>query len=535
MNRALGMLSAILRCVWFVAVVLAGPAGMFFNTLIAVQSAAADVSLPAIISDGMVLQRAMKVPLWGWADLGEKVTVTLEGKQYSAVADNNREWMLRIEPHEAGGPFEIIVAGRNTITLKNVLFGDVWLCGGQSNMGWGVGNSATPEQIARINYPNMRQFGEHVRPNITPQRIVPGGWRIADPKNVGEFCAVGFWFAEKLQQELNVPIGLIQTSHGSSSGETWIPRETLLGDPDFAPMFERDKAADMPRLQAEYDAAMVKWKASAEEARAKGQSKPAKPWEPKEKYAYILRHSPGYCFNGGISPVIPFGLKGVLWYQGESNSGRAYQYRKVLPLLISQWRKLWNQGDFPFLIVQISSYLAIQDEPGDSDWAELREAQVLTAKNVPNCGYGVSLDVGDAKDPHPRNKWDVGKRMALVALATVHGKDIEYSGPVFNSVEFKDGKAILKFDHADGMRAGREGSNEPLRGFSVAGEDRKFHWADAEIVGQTVVLACKDVPKPVAVRYAWASNPVCNLYNKAGLPAGTFRTDEWPGITLNEK
>jgi len=535
MNKGLGMLKTAFRRLWFAALVLAGPASVAFAILTAGQPASADVRLPSVINDNMVLQRAMNTPLWGWADPGEKVTVKLEGKEYSAVADKDGQWMLHLAPHEAGGPFDIAIAGRNAITLKNVLFGDVWLCGGQSNMGYGVAGCATPEQIAKMNHPNMRQFFMQIRPDKTPKRNCVGNWRVGDSKHVGEFCAVGFWFAEKVQQELNVPIGLIWTAYGSSSGETWTPREALLGDPDFAPMFEREKGADMPRLQAEYDAAMAAWNVKADEARKKGQPEPGKPQDPKEMYAYLIRHAPGNCFNAGISPVIPFGLKGVLWYQGEHNAARAYQYRKVLPILIQQWRKLWNQGDFAFLIVQLPNYMSVHDEPDNSEWAELREAQALTAKNVPNCGYAVTIDIGDAKNIHPPNKPEAGRRMALLALGTVYGKDIEFCGPVFNSVEFKGAKAVVKFDHAEGMMAGKDGANEPLRGFALAGEDRKFFWADAKIDGQTVTLSSKYVAKPVAVRYAWANNPRCNLYNKAGLPAAPFRTDDWPGMTINEK
>jgi sialate O-acetylesterase len=353
---------------------------------------------------------------------------------------------------------------------------------------------------------------------------------------VKEFCAVGFWFAERVQQDLKVPIGLIWASHGSSSAETWIPREALMGDPDFSEMFEREKAANYPVLMAEYTVALSNWQVKADAARQLNQPPPAKPTSVKEKYAYIIRHAPGNTFNGGISPLIPFGLRGVLWYQGEHNAPRGYQYRKVLPILIHQWRTLWGQGDFPFLIVQLPGYGSNPAEPRDSEWAELREAQAMTARTVTNCGYAVTIDIGESRNIHPINKWDVGKRLALLALGTVYGRDLPYSGPVFDKMTAEGDVLRLQFQHtAGGLVAGTNGVAQPLRGFAVAGADRHYVWANARIDGDSVIVTATNVAAPVAVRYAWANSPVCNLYNRAGLPAAPFRTDDWPGCTVTNR
>ncbi len=510
--------------------------------------AAPEVRLASIFANGMVLQHRREVPIWGWAAAGQKVTVTLEGKSYEATADKDGQWTVWLPAHKpSADPVEITVSGKNSIALKDVLFGDVWICAGQSNMGWGVGGSATAEQMARMNYPTIRQYFYWRTPAFKPVREVvsAGNWRPADPKNVGEFCAVGFWFAKRLQQDIKIPIGLIQTAYGSSSGETSAPAEAFKSDPDFAPMFDRTKNVSPETLAAEqkiykeYKAAVAKWEIAAKAAKESGKAEPGKLKEPPEMVAYAMRHTPGYCWDGIIEQIVPYGVKGVLWYQGESNSDRAYQYRKVMPIIIEQWRKRWDQGDFPFLLVQIANLGGAPNEECNSEWAELREAQALTAKNVKNCWYGVSFDTGEYNnnyDVHPRNKWDTGERMGLVALAKVYGKDLEWSGPLMESAKFEDGKCVLTFSHVEGgFKLGRDGSEKEVRGFALAGEDKKFAWAEAKIDGNKIVLTSTKVPRPVAVRYAWNGNPRVNLYNKAGLPAPQFRTDDWPGITVNNK
>lgn len=504
-----------------------------------------EVRLAPIFNDSMVLQHGQEVPIWGWAQAGEKVTVTIEAKSYEAVADKDGQWMVRLAAHKPGGPVEITISGSNSITLKDVLFGDVWICAGQSNMGWGVSGSASAEEMAKTNYPTIRQYFYHRSPSFQPSRGTSGNWRSANPKNVGHFCAVGFWFAKRLQQDINIPIGLIQTAYGSSSGETWIPREALLKDPCFAPMFDRakdltpSKLEEEQKAQKEHKAAKAKWEIDVKNARLNNQPEPAKPQEPKETYAYLMRHAPGNCFDGIIAQLIPYGIRGVIWYQGEHNASRAYQYRKLLPILIGEWRHLWNQGDFEFLIVQLANCGRAPKEACESEWAELREAQAMTARDMKNCHYAVTIETGDPKLPydiHPRNKWDVGTRVALVALAKVYGQKLDYSGPVLESAKFEDGKAVLSFSHAQGgLLAGKDGTDKNVRGFAVAGADQKFSWADVQIDGNKLILTSEKVPQPLAVRYAWNDNPDCNLYNKAALPAAPFRTDDWPGITINKK
>jgi sialate O-acetylesterase len=505
-------------------------------TVLLVGSVSAEVRLPSVIGDNMVLQHGRQVPLWGWAAPHEKVTVAIDGRTRETVAGKDGRWTLQLAAHKPGGPFELTITGQNSITLKNVLFGEVWLCSGQSNMAWGMGNSATAAEIANAHHPTIRAFILHPCATNVPQPTCMGGWRLGDPQNVVDFPAVGYWFALKLQEELKMPIGLINSSSGSTSAEAWTQREALLGDPDFEPMFERAKRAVMAVLEAEYKQATAKWATDANEARQHNKPEPGKPPEPKDIYGGLLAHAPGSMFNGSLHPVIPFGIRGVLWYQGEHNAPRAYQYRKLLPVLIRNWRALWHEGDFPFLIVQLPNIGNVRDEPCENEWAELREAQLMTARSVKHCGLAVTIDIGDAKEIHPRNKWDVGKRLALVALGTVYGKKIEYSGPVLDSAKFRGDKVILDFDHAEGgVVAGAKGEGEPLRGFAVAGDDRKFTFADARIDGNRVILTCPKVVTPVAVRYGWDGNPACNLYNKAGLPASPFRTDDWPGLTINNK
>ena len=495
--------------------------------------ARADVSLPSIIGNNMMLQQGQPVPIWGWAEPGEKVTVKIGEWQTQTVAGTNGEWKVQVPKHDPGGPVAITIAGKNSITLTNVLFGEVWICSGQSNMGWGVGGSASLNDMAKMNYPMIRQYCMHIHPTNVPQRNCIGSWRIATSNNVHEFCAVGFWFAEKVHQETKMPMGLLHAAYGSSSAETWTPRQALRDDPDFAPMFERAKLADMPALEAKYAVAMTNWEAQAQDAKKQNKPEPSKPQEPKDIHAYIMRHAPGNVFDGMIMPLVPFGIRGALWYQGEHNAPRAQQYRKVLPILIRCWRAVWGQGDFPFFIVQLPNTYHTPTEPRDSEWAEMRETQAAVASSVSNCYMAVTIDTGDGTI-HPVNKWDVGKRLALIALDKVYGRKTECYGPSFDSMTVKNGNVVVRFKNTDGgLMVGKDGTAKTITGFAVAGEDRKFAWADAWIQKETVVLSNATLRMPVAVRYAWGDNPACNLYNKAGLPAAPFRTDKWPGIATN--
>jgi len=331
---------------------------------------------------------------------------------------------------------------------------------------------------------------------------------------------------------LNVPIGLIDTSYGGTPAEAWTRRKILESDSDFKPILDdyAQLEKNYPETKKKYDQAVAGWEKEIAKAKAEGNEPPQKPWEPTKPGS---AGTPTVLYNAMISPLIPYSIAGAIWYQGEANAGRAYSYRKLLPAMIKNWRTDWGQGDFPFLIVQLANYTPVQPEPGESDWAELREAQLMTL-STPNTGLAVTIDIGDAVDIHPRNKQDVAMRLALWALAKTYGrKDIVYSGPLYNSMNVAGNAIVLNFNNIGGGLVAK--SNEPLKGFAIAGEDHKFVWADANIVGDTVVVSSQKVPNPVAVRYAWANNPVCNLYNKEGLPASPFRTDDWPGVTAVKK
>jgi sialate O-acetylesterase len=480
--------------------------------------AQADLKLSPLFGDHMVLQQGQPVPLWGTADANDTITVTVGDQKATATADGSGKWMAKVGPLPAGGPVEVSVAGKgSTVSIKDVLVGEVWVCSGQSNMEMSVNSSANVEQErAGANYPQIRMFT--VKKSVTgkPTQSLEGSWQVTSPQTVGNFSAVGYFFGRELHKTLNVPVGLIHTSWGGTPAESWAERSALEADSDFRPILER--------WQQQYE----KWKTDSDAADAAGKPLPpdprVNPWRPAGLY------------NAMIAPLLPYGIKGAIWYQGESNAGRAYQYRKLLPAMINSWRKAWGQGDFPFYIVSLANFTPVKPEPGDSDWAELREAQTLTAMNVPNSGQSITIDIGDDKDIHPKNKQEVGRRLALVALANTYSKkNVAFSGPVYDSMSVEGNAVRLKFKFAQGGLLAKGNDAPQLKGFAVAGDDRKWYWADAKIDGESVVVRSDKVQRPVAVRYAWANNPVCNLYNQAGLPAVPFRTDDWKGITADAR
>jgi len=469
------------------------------------------VTLPRIFTGNMVLQRDIPVPVWGCASPGEKVSVKFNGQSVSARASRDGRWMVKLAPLKAGGPFDMIIKGKTSIILKNVLVGEVWICSGQSNMELPVSRIRDGENEAvSAAYPNIRLFTVSKAISNKPERdIKEGEWMECSPETVGGFSAVGYFFGRNLHKELNVPIGLINTSWGGTVVETWISAETINRFPDFKDLMNQLTQLDLDKIR--------------KEANEKTSGKPIGP----NSYPTLL-------YNSMVNPIIPYAIKGVIWYQGESNASRAYQYRSLFPGLITDWRSKWIQGDFPFLFVQLANYKAVNPQPGESDWAELREAQTMTL-SLPKTGMAVIIDIGDEKDIHPRNKQDVGLRLSLEALKIAYGKEIVSAGPLYQSMSIEGSSIRISFSSVGSGLVARD-KYQYLKGFAIAGEDKKFVWAKAWIEGNTVVVTSEGVKNPVAVRYAWANNPDdANLYNIEGLPASPFRTDIWPGITINNK
>ena len=506
--------------------------------------ATAEVALHPLFTDHTVLQQGIKVPVWGTADPGEKVSVTLVEdamsvgvkRRASSEADADGNWRVKLKRLKAGGPYTMIVTGAdNVVTVHDVLIGEVWIGSGQSNMQWTVSNSNNAEEeIADAKFPNMRLFYVPREVADAPQKTVEAVWQTCTPETVPGFSAVLYFFGRRLHTELDVPVGLIHTSWGGTPAESWTSMEKLETLPDCAPLLARWEKilADYPQAAAAYQKKIEEWKQAAEKAKAEGKN-PGRP--PRGPHGPDSAHRPANLYNAMIAPLVPYGIRGAVWYQGESNAGRAYQYRSLFPAMIENWRESWDQPGkwrhFPFYFVQLANFRERKPEPAPSDWAELREAQSMTL-SLKNTGQAVTIDIGDAKDIHPRNKQDVGKRLALNALHQVYGQDVAYSGPMCEGMKIRGDKVTLRFDHADGGLVAKGGT---LKGFAIAGTDKTFVWADAMIEGNTVIVSSDRVAEPVAVRYAWADNPECNLYNGAGLPASPFRTDDWPGITIDNK
>ncbi|MHC4727975.1 MAG: sialate O-acetylesterase, partial [Planctomycetota bacterium] len=408
----------------------------------------ADVKLPAIIGDNMVLQRGKKVSLWGWAKPGEEVMVGVSwtSMRWAVTANEDGKWIFKMNPPKTSGPHEMTFSGKNLIRVKNIMVGEVWVCSGQSNMQWSVQNSNNAkEEISAANYPKIRLFSVTRKIAHEPQSDCEGSWSECSPETIPGFSAVGYFFGRELHKELNVPIGLIHTSWGGTPSEAWTKREVLEKVPEAGPILERydDVVARYPQIKQEYLQKVEEWEKAAEKAKAEGKKVPRRPRTP---YGPENPHAPAGLYNAMIAPLIPYGINGAIWYQGESNASRAYQYRKIFPAMIKNWRNDWGMGDFSFLFVQLANFMEIKPEPVDSAWAELREAQLMTL-DLPTTGMAVIIDIGEAKDIHPKNKQDVGKRLALWALAKNYSKNLVYSGPLFKRMNVEDNKAILSFDH----------------------------------------------------------------------------------------
>ena len=630
--------------------------------------AQAIVKLPYIFTNNMVLQRDVKVPVWGWAAKGEGVKITFAGKKYSAKPAVDGKWTVYLDPLPAGGPYEMVIKGKNEIVLKNILMGEVWVCSGQSNMemplaGWGnIKNSA--KEIAEANYPNIRLFTVVKKVGDKPvAELEPAEWKVCSPATIPEFSSVGYFFGRNLNKELNVPIGLINTSWGGTIAETWMSAGAANSIEDFKEPVKQLSSLNSDKLKTEAEAKSKiwneniekndagirnKWFESAADDSQWKEMRLTQQWEtaglpdfdgvvwfrkeivlndaeakagitlnlamiddndisfvngkqvgatnnystkriykvdpsilktgkniiavkvidtgggggiygePQDlsytsslgtnslvgdwKYNIGIKTGskpdastgpnsfPTLLYNGMIYPMLPIAVRGAIWYQGESNASRAYQYQSVFPTLITDWRKQFANPNMPFYFVQLANFMEVNTQPVESEWAELREAQTKTLA-LPNTGMAVTIDIGDAKDIHPKNKQDVGYRLSLPALKNEYNKNIEYSGPLYKSQKIEGNKIRISFDHV-GKGLVTKDKYGYLKGFTIAGADKKFVWAKAWLEGSEVVVYADRVSQPVAVRYAWANNPDdASLYNEEGLPASPFRTDSWKGIT----
>jgi sialate O-acetylesterase len=451
--------------------------------------AAADVRLPKIFTDNMMLQRGLPVKVWGWADAGETVSVTLAGKVALTKADDQGQWKVALPAMKPGDSLELTVKGKNQLSVKNILIGDLWVCSGQSNMEWSLGQClGAADDIKAADFPKIRRIKINRVQVAKPEADAPieGPWQVCTPATAGAFTAVGFYFAREVQAKTNIPIGIIDSNWGGTRIEPWI-------------------APENPAADAQLNGGL------------------------------------SGIYNAMIHPLVPLPIKGALWYQGESNGEEGDTYYDKMKSLIGGWRKQWNQGDFPFYFVQLASFQAVSEDPaGGNGWAKLREAQTK-ALSIPKTGMAVITDtvpLAERDDIHPKNKYDVGVRLARWALGRDYGqKQMVVSGPLYKQLKIEDGKVRLAFDHVGGgLMIGKKEGRTPavddragkLKRFAIAGADKKWFWADAVIVNNTVTVSSPEVKEPVAVRYAYQMNPDgANLYNRDGLPASPFRTDDW--------
>ena len=475
----------------------------------------ANVHLPALFADHMVIQRDEPVHVWGDADAGETVTVAFRGLQRATTADSFGSWSVKLPPGESGGPFILTIRGRNTITFEDVLVGDVWVASGQSNMGFSLREAKDAQlEIAGANLPTVRllnikqRFADYPHGDVA----VTMPWSVCTPDSAAGFSAVAFFFAREIAQRERVPIGIIQSAWGGTPAEAWTSMSALSRDASLMPVF----SAWAEMVEAEPQTLLVEAREREEIKERAGAVKDENlqvPWHP-----IFNAWAPAALYNGMIAPLTHFSIRGVIWYQGESNTdARRYPvYARLFQTLILDWRTAWSLGDFPFLFVQIANYHA----DAESHWPEVCEAQ-REALVLVNTAMVVTIDVGDAVNIHPADKQDVGHRLALAARAMIYGEQIEFSGPRYRSMSREDDILRLYFDHADG---GLVTKGKQLEGFEIAGPDGKFVPAVALIDGTAVVLSSPAVPMPAQARYGWSDDPLCNLFNTAGLPASPFRT-----------
>ena len=489
-------------------------------SLFSISTAAATVVPNSLFSDHMVLQQQVAVPVWGRADEGEVITVRFQNQAVTTTAHGGK-WLLKMNKLTAGGPYTMRIEGSNTVIINDVLVGEVWLCSGQSNMERQLG--PRPGQQPITNWVAEREAANHpqIRSYFVPHRFAPtpveeagGVWAVCSPETVQDFSAVGYFFAQALQMKIKVPVGILFSASGGTPAEYWTSRADLENKSELRPLVDEyiSFISNYPRLLAQFEAQRpqltAKFRIDSAVAVQTGRSGPRRPTPPnKERYIAGL-------YNAMIKPLQPYALKGVCWYQGESNSERPQQYRALLPAMISNWRRDWQLGNFPFLIVQIA--------PFEYQPPEIREAQLLVSQRVPNTALVVTTDVGDAYDIHPTNKKPVGQRLAVAAGGLAYGITGEYTAPTFEEMRVKGNTVELTFKH---VGKGLTAKGEALRGFTLAGPDKQFVPAQAIIKGKKVLVSAPGVAQPVAVRYGWANVPNVNLFSIEGLPASPFRTD----------
>lgn len=518
--------------------------------------------LPMMFTDHMVLQRDLPVPVWGVADPAAEVSVTWQLPDAQpitrkAVADAKGRWMLLLPDLSTGGPGELVftVNGRAVVTLKNVLVGEVWLCSGQSNMKFRLGGVRNAEkELATTDRPMLRLL--HVWPQTRlkpleilvrqppdrPQTTQPAGawkhnaWSVCTPESAKLFSAVGYLFGRELQEELDVPVGLIQATWGGTPAEAWTPMSAMQADDFYKPLLtawkSHIKRYNHQEAMKRHQEQLAQWQKNCDAARKAGRKPPRRP-----RFVDLHKspHRPAVLYNGMIAPLVPYAVRGVIWYQGEANAKRAWQYARLFPDMIRAWREQWNAAvpaearpvELPFFWVSLANFRKPRDYQPNSTWAELREAQ-SGARKLPRTGQALAIDVGEAGDIHPKDKQTVAARLARCALADVYGKDVACRGPSFADMEINGPTVTFRFENTAGGLVVR---GKTLRGFALAGEDRSFHPAEAKLLDGRVVLSCPQVSAPIAVRYNWADNPPGNLYNAAGLPAEPFRSDDWPMST----
>ncbi len=489
-------------------------------SLCTVATSWAEVTLPNIFGDHMVLQRNQPNKVWGKGAASEKVAVKIGDQTHATTADEKGMWQVMLAPLAVGGTHTLEISGaKNVIRIVDVLIGEVWICSGQSNMAWKVSNAYDADlEALSANHPGIRMINF---PQVGTQEPVwshpDSQWMVCSPQTVPNFSAVGYFFGRQLHETLDVPIGLINNAWGGSACEAWIDRQVLEEAGNYDAVLKRadDSAKQYEQLTDKEN------KSEADLKQLEGL-----------KRLVTGNQRPANIYNGVLKSHVGYGIRGAIWYQGESNAGRAYQYRELFPLMISSWREEWGQGDFPFYWVQLADFMKEQAEPSESAWAELREAQTMTMSKLEQTGEAVIIDIGEGKDIHPKNKVVVGSRLARLALDNDYGFNLASRSPRFKSLEQVDNKIVLTFEHIDnGWRP--FDTPDPV-GFAIAGEDKKFVWATAKILKDNrIEVSAEGIAKPSSVRYAWGDNPVCNMFDGAGLPLTPFRTDDWPGVTVD--